>query len=55
MHKAGGNVMQIKKKKSNKRNVSNNNKPCCRKPAGCVACGNPAYPNCKLSCPMFDD
>lgn len=24
-------------------------------PAGCVACGNPAYPNCKLSCSIFDD
>jgi hypothetical protein len=22
---------------------------------GCTACGNPAYPNCKNSCPMFDD
>ena len=22
---------------------------------GCAACGNPAYPNCKSSCPMFDD
>ena len=22
---------------------------------GCVACGNPAYPNCKASGPMFDD
>lgn len=22
---------------------------------GCSACGNPAYPNCKTSCPMFDD
>ena len=22
---------------------------------GCAACGNPAYPNCKTSCPMFDD
>ena len=26
-----------------------------RRPAGCSACGNPAYPNCKLSCPLFDD
>lgn len=25
------------------------------KPACCVACGNPAYPECKYSCPMFDD
>lgn len=24
-------------------------------PEGCTACGNPAYPNCKLSCPIFDD
>lgn len=23
-------------------------------PAGCRACGGP-YPNCKSSCPMFDD
>ena len=23
--------------------------------AGCRACGNPAYPNCMTSCPMFDD
>ena len=22
---------------------------------GCTACGNPAYPHCKTSCPMFDD
>lgn len=22
---------------------------------GCAACGNPAYPNCKPSCSMFDD
>ena len=22
---------------------------------GCAACGNPAYPHCKASCPMFDD
>ena len=22
---------------------------------GCAACGNPAYPKCKTSCPMFDD
>ena len=22
---------------------------------GCVACGNPAYPECKSSCPLFDD
>ena len=22
---------------------------------GCVACGNPAYPKCKISCPIFDD
>jgi hypothetical protein len=28
----------------------------CRwKPAGCQACGNPAYPECTDSCPMFDD
>lgn len=25
------------------------------KPSGCSACGNSAYPNCKLSCPLFDD
>lgn len=48
--------MQIKKRKNTKQNVSNNNnKTCCGKPSCCVACGNPAYPNCKLSCPMFDD
>ena len=23
--------------------------------AGCIACGNPAYPKCKSSCPLFDD
>lgn len=23
--------------------------------AGCRACGNPAYPKCKTSCPLFDD
>lgn len=22
---------------------------------GCVACGNPAYPDCMDSCPMYDD
>ena len=22
---------------------------------GCVACGNPAYPDCKSSCQLFDD
>lgn len=22
---------------------------------GCEACGNPAYPDCKTSCPLFDD
>ena len=22
---------------------------------GCIACGNPAYPDCKTSCPLFDD
>lgn len=22
---------------------------------GCDACGNPAYPKCKDSCPLFDD
>lgn len=22
---------------------------------GCAACGNPAYPKCKTSCPLFDD
>lgn len=21
----------------------------------CDACGNPAYPACKISCPLFDD
>lgn len=25
------------------------------KSEGCIACGNPAYPNCKSSCNMFDD
>ncbi len=30
-------------------------KPEKRKPAGCRACGNPDYPDCKYSCPMFDD
>ncbi len=24
-------------------------------PYGCLACGNPAYPNCTTSCKMFDD
>lgn len=23
--------------------------------AGCKACGNPAYPHCKTSCPLFDE
>lgn len=22
---------------------------------GCMACGNPVYPECKASCPLFDD
>lgn len=22
---------------------------------GCAACGNPDFPDCKYSCPMFDD
>lgn len=22
---------------------------------GCAACGNPSYPKCKTSCPMFDE
>ena len=22
---------------------------------GCAACGNPDYPECKSSCPLFDD
>ena len=26
-----------------------------RMPAGCSACGNPAYPDCKSSCSLFDD
>ena len=26
-----------------------------RRDPGCRACGNPAYPDCKASCPMFDD
>ena len=24
-------------------------------PEGCAACGNPAYPDCRSSCPLFDD
>ena len=24
-------------------------------PECCVACGNPAYPDCQLSCNIFDD
>lgn len=24
-------------------------------PYGCIACGNPAYPNCMSGCDMFDD
>ncbi len=24
-------------------------------PESCAACGNPAYPNCQLSCKLFDD
>lgn len=24
-------------------------------PEGCAACGNPAFPDCTSSCPMFDD
>ncbi len=32
------------------------NRPChMGMPPGCAACGNPAYPACKNSCPMFDD
>jgi len=22
---------------------------------GCAACGNPDYPDCKYSCPLYDD
>ena len=25
------------------------------KPAGCIACGNDAWPRCQSACPMFDD
>jgi len=25
------------------------------KPEGCAACGNPAYPECKDGCNLFDD
>lgn len=46
--------MKTQKKKNTKQKVSSN-KTRCGKPSCCVACGNPAYPNCKLSCPMFDD
>lgn len=28
---------------------------CDEQPEGCKACGNPAWPNCESSCPMFDD
>ena len=24
-------------------------------PEGCASCGNPAYPDCQSSCPIFDD
>ena len=24
-------------------------------PEGCIACGNPAFPSCQDSCPLFDD
>ena len=24
-------------------------------PEGCAACGNPAYPDCMDSCPLYDD
>ena len=24
-------------------------------PEGCSACGNPSWPDCMDSCPMFDD
>ena len=25
------------------------------KSEGCAACGNPAYPECQSSCPLYDD
>lgn len=24
-------------------------------PDGCIGCGNPFYPNCRSSCPLFDE
>lgn len=27
----------------------------CYMEVGCAACGNPCYPKCKTSCPLFDD
>ena len=27
----------------------------CNDDVGCRACGNPAYPDCKISCSLFDD
>ena len=48
--------MQIKKRKSSQQNVLSSNRKACRgKPSCCAACGNPAYPECKTSCPLFDD
>jgi len=45
----------MKSKKKAKNIKKSNIKVNCGKPSCCVACGNPAYPNCKLSCSMFDD
>ncbi len=28
---------------------------CQRMNPGCVACGNPTYPECMTHCPMYDD
>jgi hypothetical protein len=40
--------------KDESKNVMCKSCNCRWRPAGCQACGNPAYPECKDSCPMFD-
>ena len=52
--------VSMSKNKTNKREIQENleqdyyNEPVMNIPEGCAACGGP-YPDCKWSCPMFDD
>ena len=56
MNKASNKKML--RNKGIKKCLKNNKKPSvkihCMDP-GCRACGNPTYPDCMDSCPLFDD